>query len=128
MITKFITDVSTKFNPFNPRAKTARVFLSLLPPNARQTMKVNTLLLPKTSRERSNLLLKFILVHIVNPNVSMGIQVFLFHEYNVNETRSNAEDGKTMQLDPEKLGIKEVMEEVDRHSRILSRQEELTGN
>ncbi|KAI9698242.1 MAG: 39S ribosomal protein L44, mitochondrial [Candelina mexicana] len=113
MITKFITDVSTKFNPFDPRAKTARVFLSLLPPNARQTMKVNTLLLPKTSRERSNLLLKFIL---------------LSHEYNVNETRSNAEDGKTMQLNTERLGINEVMEEVDRHSRILSRQEELTGN
>ncbi|KAI9720359.1 MAG: hypothetical protein M1812_002864 [Candelaria pacifica] len=97
MITKFITAVSTKFNPFNPRAKTARVFLSLLPPNARQTMKVNTLLLPKASKEASNLSLKF-------------------------------KDGKEMHLDTEKLGIKEIMEEVDRHSRILSRQEELTGN
>jgi len=38
------------------------------------------------------------------------------------------EDGKEMQLDTEKLGIKDVMEEVDRHSRILHRQEELTGN
>jgi large subunit ribosomal protein L53 len=38
------------------------------------------------------------------------------------------EDGKQMKLDAEKLGIKGVMEEVDRHSRILSRQEELTGN
>ena len=39
-----------------------------------------------------------------------------------------AEDGKQMKLDAEKLGIKGVAEEVDRHSRILSRQEELTGN
>lgn len=38
------------------------------------------------------------------------------------------EDGKEMKLDSEKLGIKGVMEEVDRHSRILARQEELTGN
>jgi large subunit ribosomal protein L53 len=38
------------------------------------------------------------------------------------------EDGKQMKLDTEKLGIKGVAEEVDRHSRILSRQEELTGN
>lgn len=38
------------------------------------------------------------------------------------------EDGKEMQLDAEKLGIKGVMEEVDRHSRQLSRQEELNGN
>jgi len=33
-----------------------------------------------------------------------------------------------MKLDAEKLWIKGVIEEVDRHSRILSRQEELTGN
>lgn len=33
-----------------------------------------------------------------------------------------------MKLDAEKLGIKGVMEEVNRHSRTLSRQEELTGN
>jgi hypothetical protein len=39
-----------------------------------------------------------------------------------------AEDGKQMKLDAEKLGIKGVVEEVDRHSRFLSRQEELNGN
>jgi len=39
-----------------------------------------------------------------------------------------AEDGKQMKLNTEKLGIKGVAEEVDRHSRILSRHEELTGN
>lgn len=33
-----------------------------------------------------------------------------------------------MKLDSEKLGIKGVAEEVDRHSRILARQEELNGN
>lgn len=38
------------------------------------------------------------------------------------------EDGKEMKLDTEKLKIKDVMEEVDRHSRMLHRQEELTGN
>ena len=32
-----------------------------------------------------------------------------------------------MVLDTEKLGIKDVVEEVDRHSRMLSRKEELTG-
>ncbi|KAI9834728.1 MAG: hypothetical protein M1819_002813 [Sarea resinae] len=97
MITKFITDVSTKFNPFSPRAKTARIFLSLLPPTARQTMKINTVLLPRNSTALSSLSLKF-------------------------------KDGKEMNLDTEKLGIKGVTEEVDRHSRMLSRQEELTGN
>jgi large subunit ribosomal protein L53 len=33
-----------------------------------------------------------------------------------------------MRLDAEKLGITGVIEEVDRHSRILARQEELSGN
>ena len=38
-----------------------------------------------------------------------------------------AEDGKEMQLDLEKLKIREIQEEVDRHSRILRRKEELAG-
>ena len=33
-----------------------------------------------------------------------------------------------MKLDAEKLGIKGVIEEVDRHSRLLNREEELGGN
>lgn len=43
-------------------------------------------------------------------------------------TVSFAEDGKVLDMDLEKLKIKDVMEEVDRHSRLLARQEELTGN
>lgn len=38
------------------------------------------------------------------------------------------EDGKEMDLDPQKLSIKDVMEEVDRHSRLLKRQADLAGN
>ncbi|KFZ01911.1 hypothetical protein V501_09726 [Pseudogymnoascus sp. VKM F-4519 (FW-2642)] len=47
-----------------------------------------------------------------------------------NKTSANimTEDGMEMKLDSEQLGIKGVMEELDRHSRILARQEELTGN
>ncbi|KAG4426612.1 hypothetical protein IFR04_000043 [Cadophora malorum] len=97
MITRFLTEVSTVFNPFSPKAKTARLFLSFLPPNARQSMKIDTKLLPRTSRDKSFVAVKF-------------------------------KDGKEMKLDAEKLGIKGVVEEVDRHSRILSRQEELNGN
>ncbi|KAK0118802.1 39S ribosomal protein L44, mitochondrial [Cadophora gregata] len=97
MITRFLTDVSTAFNPFSPKAKTARLFLSFLPPNARQSMKIDTKLFPRTSRDKSFVAVKF-------------------------------KDGKEMKLDAEKLGIKGVVEEVDRHSRILARQEELNGN
>ncbi|CAG8982648.1 hypothetical protein HYALB_00006044 [Hymenoscyphus albidus] len=97
MITTHLTSVRTVFNPFSPAAKTARIFLSFLPPDARQTMQVVTKLLPRTSKERSLVEVKF-------------------------------KDGKEMRLDAEKLGIKGVVEEVDRHSRILTRQAELTDN
>ncbi|PSS27805.1 hypothetical protein M430DRAFT_63007 [Amorphotheca resinae ATCC 22711] len=96
MITRFITEVSTVFNPFSPKAKTARLFLSFLPPDARQTMKITTKLLPRSSKEPSFVQVKF-------------------------------KDGKEIKLDAEKLGIKGVAEEVNRHSRILSRADELAN-
>jgi large subunit ribosomal protein L53 len=37
------------------------------------------------------------------------------------------EDGKEMNLDLEKMKIREIQTEVDRHSRQLLRQEELNG-
>lgn len=37
------------------------------------------------------------------------------------------EDGKEMNMDLEKMKIKEIQSEVDRHSRQLLRQEELNG-
>ncbi|OAF98991.1 uncharacterized protein CC84DRAFT_1131748 [Paraphaeosphaeria sporulosa] len=98
MITRFLTDVRVRFNPFSPRAKPARIFLSLIPPNARADgMKVETKMLPRTSTEPATLDVKF-------------------------------KDGKELKLELDKMRIPEVMEEVDRHSRLLARKEELTGN
>jgi len=59
MITRFLTNVSVKFNPFSPKAKTARVFLSLLPPDARSTMKITTKVLPRESDEESRVAVVF---------------------------------------------------------------------
>lgn len=39
-----------------------------------------------------------------------------------------SEDSKELKLDAEKLNIKDIMAEVDKHSRILSRQADLLGN
>ncbi|KAK4240921.1 39S ribosomal protein L53/MRP-L53-domain-containing protein [Achaetomium macrosporum] len=95
MITRFITDVTTRFNPFSPRAKSARLFLSFLPPSARaQGMNINAQLLPRHSTEPSTLSVKF-------------------------------KDGKEMNLDPETMGIKSIIEEVDRHSRMLQKEADL---
>jgi large subunit ribosomal protein L53 len=40
---------------------------------------------------------------------------------------SGTEDGKELTLDLEKMRITDVTEEVNRHSRILARKEELDG-
>ncbi|KAH7379339.1 39S ribosomal protein L53/MRP-L53-domain-containing protein [Phaeosphaeria sp. MPI-PUGE-AT-0046c] len=98
MITRFLTDVRVTFNPFSLRSKPARLFLSLIPPNARSDgMKIESKMLPRTSKEPASLALKF-------------------------------KDGKEMNLNLDKMRIPEVMEEVDRHSRQLARKEELNGN
>ncbi|KAI1386976.1 putative ribosomal protein YmL44, mitochondrial [Hypoxylon trugodes] len=96
MISRFITEVNTKFNPFSASSKATRLFLTTLPPNARSSgMKINTTLLPRTSTAPATLSVKF-------------------------------KDGKLMNLDGEKLGIKGIVEEVDRHSRVLQKQAALT--
>ncbi|KAB5536658.1 mitochondrial ribosomal protein l44 [Coniochaeta sp. 2T2.1] len=96
MISRFLTEVNTKFNPFSKQAKAARLFLTFLPPNARQQgLNIQTTLLPRTSAEPSMLHLKF-------------------------------KDGKEMNIDCEKMGIKSIIEEVDRHSRVLQKQADLT--
>ncbi|KAF2634171.1 hypothetical protein P280DRAFT_318401 [Massarina eburnea CBS 473.64] len=98
MITRFLTDVRIKFNPFSIRSKPARIFLSLIPPNARASgLVVATQMLPRTSKEPATLGLKF-------------------------------KDGKEMNLEISKMRITDIMEEVDRHSRQLARKEELAGN
>ncbi|KAI4154435.1 MAG: hypothetical protein LQ340_001688 [Diploschistes diacapsis] len=96
MITRFITDVSLKFNPFSARAKTCRSILSQFGPTAFQSIRIRNDVLPRTSTEPSSLKIKF-------------------------------QDGKEMMLDTEKLGFKDITEEVDRHSRMLARKAELAG-
>ncbi|KAK5172124.1 39S ribosomal protein L44, mitochondrial [Saxophila tyrrhenica] len=98
MLTKYITSVSAKFSPFNSRSgKTARNFLALLPPNARSTMAIDVQMLGQNAAATP---------------ASLALKF---------------KDGKEMSLDLEKMKIKEIQVEVDRHSRVLRRKEELAG-
>ncbi|KAJ6260391.1 54S ribosomal protein L44 [Drechslerella dactyloides] len=97
MLTKFLTNVAVSFNPFSKLSKSTRLFLSLLPPDARQTIKIQTKVLPRTSEDAPKIAVTF-------------------------------KDGKLMELEPGKLSIKDLVEEVDRHSRMLRKKEELGGN
>lgn len=91
MITKFLTEVTVKFNPFSARSRSARLFLVNLPPNVRSGgTAVNTKVLPRDSQEPASLAVKF-------------------------------SDGKEMKFNCEELSIKSLIEEVDRHSRALQK-------
>jgi large subunit ribosomal protein L53 len=105
MKTTHLTSLTTSFNPFARHAKTPRLFLSLLPPAARSTVKVTVKQLPRSSTDPSTLEIGF-------------------------------KDGKVLKYqfrDPvpgqkeEGVKLKDVVEQVERHSRGLQRKEELTG-
>ncbi|KAK5135412.1 hypothetical protein LTR08_005354 [Meristemomyces frigidus] len=98
MITKYITAVTTGFSPFNARSgKTVRNFLALLPPNARSKMAIDVKMFGQREAEKP---------------ASLALKF---------------KDGKELTIDLEKMKIKEIQTEVDRHSRTLKRQEELSG-
>lgn len=60
MITKFMTEISVRFNPFSACAKPARLFLTYLPADIRANgTSVTTTLLPLNSTEPSSLKVKF---------------------------------------------------------------------
>lgn len=60
MMTRFITEVNTKFNPFSAGSRSARLFLTNLPPSARsQGVSITTKLLPRTASEKTSLQVKF---------------------------------------------------------------------
>ncbi|KIW07608.1 uncharacterized protein PV09_01558 [Verruconis gallopava] len=96
MISQFISGVSAKFNPFVRAQRMPRLFLSMLPPDSRTSMKISVSQLPRDSAEKGSLSVTF-------------------------------KDGMEMSFNPEKVKIKEVMAEVDRHSRMLARKENLTS-
>ena len=116
MISRFITEVRTKFNPFSPNTRSVRLFLSNLPPTARKNgMMIQTQLLPKASTETSSLYIKF--------STSPGPELAPDKQPLTNFPPT--EDGKEMNLDCESMGIKSMIEEVDRHSRQLQKAADL---
>ncbi|KAG5976939.1 hypothetical protein E4U55_007146 [Claviceps digitariae] len=91
MITKFMTEVTARFNPFSACSKPARLFLTYLPSNARANgTLIQTTVLARGASETSSLRVKF-------------------------------KDGKELKFDCTKTNIKSLVEEVDRHSRQLQK-------
>lgn len=130
MITRFITEVNTKINPFSAQSKSARLFLTTLPPAARsQGMIIQTKLLPRAAAEKNSLQVKF-----SKENTSREcVEVIKARRGGQGEKAANktffflflTEDGKLLDLDCETMGIKSLIEECDRHSRALQKQADL---
>ncbi|PHH60112.1 hypothetical protein CDD81_2114 [Ophiocordyceps australis] len=96
MITKFLTEVSVKFNPFSPCGKSARLFLTHLPPKFRSQGRIlSAKVLPRNSTETSSLRIKF-------------------------------KDGKELEFNCANFTIKSLIGEADRHSRQLQKIADLT--
>jgi large subunit ribosomal protein L53 len=61
MLTKYISAVKTRFSPFNAQSgKTVRLFLAMLPPNARSTMAIDVKMLGRAqAAQPANLSISF---------------------------------------------------------------------
>lgn len=123
---RFVTEVRTKFNPFSPSARPARLFLAYLPPDARASgMSITTTLLPKASTEPPLLQVKFSRFLVAPVRTHQGLYLCRVASFpNCDHLRT--EDGKELNLESEKLGIKGILEEIDRHCRVLQKQADLS--
>jgi large subunit ribosomal protein L53 len=55
-----MTEVVTKYNPFNPAAKSARLFLNQFPANARSSgLTIKATVLPRSTTDPNTLYIKF---------------------------------------------------------------------
>lgn len=69
MITKFMTEVTAKFNPFSACAKPARLFLTQIPPGQRLAMIVQSTLMSRTAKEPSSIYVKFSMLECLETSV-----------------------------------------------------------
>jgi len=119
MITKFLTSISATFSPFAlPSGRTARHFLAQLPPNARSTMKISVKMLPREAATPAP---------ATATATATAAAAAVAGQQQKASLQITFKDGRALDLDLDKVGIKEVQEEVNRHSRVLGRQEELSS-
>lgn len=121
MRTAHLTKLTTSFSPFSPFAKTARLFLTLLPPNAHHRIAISQSLLPRDSNAPAFLELAF--KDGKTLKYKWGDRGAI--EAEVDSTQSGEKEKFTRK---EKIvRLQDIIEEVNRHERLLERKEELAG-
>lgn len=112
MRTQFLTSFTTTFSPFSPHSKVPRLILSLLPPTARNHIKIKTQLLPSSAK-----------------GVPATLKVAFKDGVEMGWAWEGEEGGKGLGEGGEKgqVRVTDVVEAVERHHRKLKRLEELNG-
>lgn len=114
MITTYLSTLKIAFNPFAASSKVPRLFLTLLPADLHKRVKISSTALPRTSRDPSILELGFTDGKVLKYSwAEVGGSKLV-------ETGNGNGNGK-------RVSLKDIVEEVDRHARGLSRKEELSG-
>ena len=115
MITSYLQTLKTTFNPFSTSSKIPRLFLALLPANAHQTLKIKSTPLPRNSTDPSTL--------------ELGFKDGKVVKYSWGGAPTAVQGGKTKvkKGTGEKTTLQDIVDEVNRHARVLGRKEELNG-
>lgn len=114
MRTTYLTTVLASFNPFQHSGAVPRLFLGLLPPRAHRDMKITSKVLPRSSQTPATLELGF------KDGKSMK---WTWPE----RTKAEKNEIAATKSDERVVSLQEIVEEVNRHARILGRKEELDG-
>lgn len=122
MITKYLTNLTVAFSPLaaSRAHRTPRLLLALLP--ASHKIKITTTILPTNTKDPARITIGFKEKEIKFVE-SKGSDKKGGKQEAMAESLGLAEG----ELDLRRLGINDVIEEVDRYSRMLARKEELTG-
>lgn len=108
MKTTYLTSLTARFNPFSTTAKVPRLVLGMLSPSAHKSVKITTTQLPRSSTQPALL--------------EMGFKDGKSMKFSWTEEATQPSDKKA-----EAIKLQDIVEQVNRHARILARQEELNS-
>lgn len=117
MRTTYITSITTSFNPFSRTSAVPRLFLQLLPVKAHKDIKIAQTVLPRSSTQPAILELGF--KDGAKRKYSWTEKAKQLQTEAELEAKKGPEDAPTQ--------LSDIVEEVNRHARILGRKEELQG-
>lgn len=116
MRTTYLTSLTTTFNPFSTTSHVPRLFLQLLPVNAHKSIKITQKVLPRTTALPATLELGF--------KDGKGMKFEWVERRKTGSGDGYVKEGGARE---KQVQLADIVEEVERHARVLGRKEELQG-